>query len=150
MVSLARVGVLLVWTITCHYQVHGKCTMHDKVTIFRDCEKYFETEYPSVSATYLTNCCKTVQNVSNMEMACVLKLCTKNEIDHMVVNNFLHLEHHCKLEWPLPLLSHRHRSHHHYPPPSYQVRELDDYACKSVFIAPFHTTPYASEIVDCF
>jgi hypothetical protein len=82
--ELARVGiVLLVWSITFSHQVHGKCTMHDKEAIFRDCEKYFETEYPSVSPSYVTNCCKTVERVPNMDMVFVLKLCTKKEIGHI-------------------------------------------------------------------
>jgi hypothetical protein len=101
--ELARVGiVLLVWSITFSHQVHGKCTMHDKEAIFRDCEKYFETEYPSVSPSYVTNCCKTVERVPNMDMVFVLKLCTKKEIGHMVVKKFVDLEDHCKLEWLLP------------------------------------------------
>ncbi|KAL6624644.1 hypothetical protein ACP70R_031965 [Stipagrostis hirtigluma subsp. patula] len=95
-----KVAVLLflVCAIVSNHQVNGVCTFAQKKSILRYCKTYLIVQHPVVPPSYMRQCCKSVKKVPNMDMECILGLCTNKEKKTILEDNLLKLKDHCSLD----------------------------------------------------
>jgi hypothetical protein len=100
--AVAVVLVVVLCAIVSNHRADAVCTIHQKSEILTNCWLYLEGPHlrKGVPPWYTTRCCNSVKRVPDMDMRCILNLCTQAEKGRMVTDSLLKLKGHCSL-WPL-------------------------------------------------